>query len=79
MSIQEETMNILSMSLLLWQTAMLRCTVWFLEASHVSLRQASRGLQKQPNGRPNRTVPLAQDPQATAIAINVETQTRVLH
>lgn len=72
-------MNVLSISLLLWQTAMLRCTVWFLEASHVSLRHASRGLQKQPNSQPNRAGPSAQDPRATAIAINVETQTRVLH
>ncbi|HWX13156.1 MAG TPA: hypothetical protein VNZ04_14355 [Trinickia sp.] len=79
-------MNILSISLLLWQTTMLRCTVWFLEASRVSLRPESRGLQKQPSGmgfadgdRRNLAEPSAQDPWAPATAIEVETQSRVLH
>jgi hypothetical protein len=72
-------MYIWSISLLLLQTAMLRYTAWFLETSDVSLRHTSLGLQRQPSSRPNRAGPLAQDPRATATAINVETQTRVLH
>jgi hypothetical protein len=72
-------MYIWSISLLLFQTAMLRYTTWFLEASHVSLRHTSLSLQRLPNGRPNRAGSLTQDPRATATAIDVETQKRVLH
>jgi hypothetical protein len=86
MTTKEKVMNILSISLLLWQTAILRCTVWVVEASCVSLRPESRGLQKQPGGmgfahgnRSNRAEPSAQDPWAAATAIVVETQSRVLH
>jgi hypothetical protein len=83
---KEEAMNFFSISLRLWQTAMLRSTVWFLEASRVSLHHASFGLQKPPSGmrfaeshRSDRATPLAGDPWASAMASEAETQTRVLH
>jgi hypothetical protein len=71
-------MNIVSIGLLMWHTAMWRCTAWCLEAGYVSLCSGSRGQQQRAYGmsrvdnrEPNCMGAFARDPSAVEPQLEV--------